>query len=58
VVQNSGEAYRPNEWYTPKTCERQFKIIMSNASKELKSMSFVDMMQHVATNLQKGKQIV
>jgi len=31
---------------------------MSNATKDLKAMSSIDMMQQIAGNLQKGKQIV
>ncbi|KAL4103616.1 hypothetical protein QTP88_018977 [Uroleucon formosanum] len=51
VVRNAGEPYRPREWYTPKSCERQFKIIVSNLSKEVKSLPFIDMLQHIAEGL-------
>ncbi|VVC26868.1 Hypothetical protein CINCED_3A004075 [Cinara cedri] len=47
VVRNSGEPYRPREWYTTKSCERQFKIIVSNYSKEMK-LPFNDMLRHIA----------
>lgn len=53
VLKNSGEAYRPKEWYTTGNCERQFRYIMFNATKDLKAMSPIDMMQHIAGNLQK-----
>ncbi|XP_050531034.1 MATH and LRR domain-containing protein PFE0570w-like isoform X2 [Daktulosphaira vitifoliae] len=52
VVKNAGEAYRPKEgWYTSKNCERQFKIIISNFSKDIKSLPFNDMMEHIAESL-------
>eukprot|EP00102_Acyrthosiphon_pisum_P020835 XP_016658045.1 PREDICTED: protein PF14_0175 [Acyrthosiphon pisum] len=51
VVRNAGEPYRPREWYTPKSCERQFKILVSNLSKEVKSLPLIDMLQHIAEGL-------
>jgi len=55
VVRNAGEPYRPREWYTPKSCERQFKILVSNLSKEVKSLPLIDMLQHIAEGLKNGK---
>lgn len=54
VVRNSGEPYRPREWYTTKSCERQFKIIVSNYNKEIK-LPFNDMLRHIAEGLKLGK---
>ncbi|XP_022166253.1 reticulocyte-binding protein 2 homolog a-like isoform X2 [Myzus persicae] len=51
VVRNAGEPYRPREWYTPKSCECQFKIIISNSSKEVKSLPLNDMLEHIADGL-------
>ncbi|XP_027853745.2 reticulocyte-binding protein homolog 2a-like isoform X2 [Aphis gossypii] len=51
VVRHIGESYRPQEWFSPTNCERQFKILVSNLSKEVKSLPFNDMMQHIAEGL-------
>lgn len=55
VVRHVGESYRPQEWFSPTNCERQFKILISNLSKEVKSLPFMDMMQHIAEGLKCGK---
>lgn len=54
VVKNAGEQYRPKDWYTSKSCERQFKILVSNLSKEVRSLPLVDMLQHIAEGLRNG----
>lgn len=51
VARHVGESYRPQEWFSPTNCERQFKILVSNLSKEVKSLPFNDMMQHIAEGL-------
>ncbi|XP_025191961.1 stress response protein NST1-like [Melanaphis sacchari] len=53
VLRHVGEPYRPREWYAPKNCEHQFKIVVSNLSKELKSLPFIDMLRHIAEGLRK-----
>lgn len=58
VVRNAGEPYRPREWYSSKSCERQFKIIMSNLSKEIKLKPFNDMLERVAEDFKKGKEML
>lgn len=57
VVRNAGEQYRPIDWYTSKSCERQFKVIISNLGKEVKSLPLNDMLQLVAEGLRLGKYI-
>lgn len=57
VIKNAGEPYRPKEWYSPKNCERQFKILISNVNKEIRSLPFMDMMQNIAEGLRNGKHV-
>lgn len=54
VVRNAGEQYRPKDWYTSKNCERQYKVLVSNLSKEVKSLPYADMLQHIAEGLRNG----
>lgn len=54
VVRNSGEPYRPREWFTTKSCERQYKIIVSNYNKETK-LPLHEMLPHIAEALKHGK---
>lgn len=59
VVRNAGEDFRPKDvWYTPSNCERQFKIIMSNACKEIKSLPPIEMLNHISQSLRKGNYIL
>ncbi|XP_050426207.1 uncharacterized protein LOC126836656 isoform X2 [Adelges cooleyi] len=54
VVKNAGESYRPKEgWYTPKNCERQFKMIVSSYSREVKSLPFNKMLRVIADSLKR-----
>lgn len=62
ILKHAGEPYRPREWYTSKSCERQFKIVISNLSKEvqlkLQLKPLNEVLKLIAEDLRKGKEIV
>lgn len=53
-----GEPYRPKEWYTPTSCERQFKIILNSQTNEVKSMEPRAMLKHMYDVAIEGNQIL
>lgn len=55
ILKKNGEPYRPNEWYTSASCEREFQNILSNQTNEIKSMEPCAMMKHMCETSLVGK---
>lgn len=58
ILKKKGEPYRPEEWYTLRSCERQFEIILNSQTNEVKSMKPCAMLKHMSKVALKGNHIL
>lgn len=58
ILKIKGEPYRPEKWYTPTNCERQFEIILNSQTNEVKSMKPCAMLKHMCEVALKGNHIL